>query len=62
MRNVVTQQVSTDGEMTLIAGAPSDCDCKVITRLLQLNNDFALLLVVLPYFSQFFHEVTKEKG
>lgn len=51
MRNVVTRQVSTDGEMTLIAGAPSDCDCKVITRLLRLVKDFAFLLVFLSYFS-----------
>lgn len=45
MRTVVTRQVSTDGEMTLIAGAPSDCDCKVITRLLLLVNEFKFLLV-----------------
>lgn len=25
-------QVSTDGEITHLAGAPSDCDCKVLLR------------------------------
>lgn len=54
MRSVVTQQVSTDGEMTLIGGAPSDCDCKVVTPLLLLVKDLVLacfsfvLLLILP--------------